>query len=196
MSDEKKQNLAELARKKRYMHLIEKLHAGKPLTKQEIRELEEFETEPIEPAVVKTMEEVAKVMDVSYRTVQRWRKDGMPTTPEGFYDLDAIQAWHDGRIGGDGESEGKAYWDEKIRKYKATLLEIELSKTKGELVASEEVERGRIARIIAVKRSFLALPSRIAPILAMKEPREIETLLYEALSAIIDEFAGVRHDNA
>jgi phage terminase Nu1 subunit (DNA packaging protein) len=137
------------------------------------------------------MEEVGKVMDVSERTVQRWKKDGMPVTAEGYYDLDAIKAWHDGRGIVDGEeTEGKAYWDEKIRKYRATLLELDLKKATGELVSREEVERGRIARIIAVKRSFLALPTRLAPVLAMKEPREIETLLYEAVAEIIDDFAG------
>ena len=34
-----KQNLADIARKKRYLHLIEKLHSGTPLTKVEIKEL-------------------------------------------------------------------------------------------------------------------------------------------------------------
>lgn len=189
--ENKKQNLAELARKKRYLHLIEKIHSGKPLSKPEIRELEEFENEPQDPTVVTTMEEVAKVMDVSYRTVQRWKKDGMPVTAEGFYDLDQIKAWHDDRgINENEEIEGKAYWEEKIRKYKATLLELDLKKAIGELVSKEEVEKGRIARIIAVKRSFLAIPTRLAPVLAMKEPREIESVLYEAIAEIIDEFAG------
>ena len=35
-----KQNLAEIARKKRHLHLIEKMHNGKALSKQEIAELE------------------------------------------------------------------------------------------------------------------------------------------------------------
>ena len=191
-----KQNLAELARKKRYLHLIEKMHSGTPLTKPEIRELEEFEAEPLDPTVVKTMEEVAKVMDVSYRTVQRWKKDGMPVTADGFYDLDAIRIWHDERGIIDGEeTEGKAYWEEKIRKYKATLLELDLRKATGEVISSEEVDRGRITRIIAIKRSFLALPTRLAPALAMQEPREIEAILYEAIAEIIDEFAGVVNEN-
>lgn len=56
----------------------------------------------------------------------------------------------------------------------------------------DEVEKGRIERIMVVKRSFLALPTIMAPLLAMREPREIETLLYEAIAEIIDEFAGVR----
>jgi phage terminase Nu1 subunit (DNA packaging protein) len=193
---EVKQNLADLARKKRYLHLIEKLHSGTPLTKTEIRELEEFEAEPLDLTVVKTMEEVAKVMDVSYRTVQRWKKDGMPVTSDGFYDLDAIRIWHDDRGVSDGEeTEGKAYWEEKIRKYKATLLELDLKKAIGELISSEEVQRGRITRIIAVKRSMLALPTRLAPVLAMQEPREIEVILYEAISEIIDEFSGDADEN-
>ena len=191
-----KQNLAELARKKRYLHLIEKMHSGTPLTKPEIRELEEFEAEPLDPTVVKTMEEVAKVMDVSYRTVQRWKKDGMPVTADGFYDLDAIRVWHDERGITDGEeTEGKAYWEEKIRKYKASLLELDLKKATGELVSREEVERGRITRIIAVKRTLLALPTRLAPVLSMQEPREIEAVLYESIAEIIDEFAGDVDEN-
>ena len=35
---EQKQNLAEIAKKKRHLHLIEKLHNGKALTKQEIEQ--------------------------------------------------------------------------------------------------------------------------------------------------------------
>ena len=172
----KKQNLAEIARKKRHLYLIEKMQSRKPLTAQEIAELEQFEAEPLGPAVVKTMEEVAKVMDVAYRTVQRWKKDGMPTTKEGFYDLDEIKVWHEQR--NLDQAEDRAYWNTKILKHKATLLEMEVKKATSELMPREEVERGRIARIIAVKRSFLALPTR-----------EIEAELYQAIIEIIEEFA-------
>jgi phage terminase Nu1 subunit (DNA packaging protein) len=190
MSD--KQNLAEIARKKRYLHLVEKLHSGKALTKQEIKELEDFEAEPLDATVVKTIEEVARVMNVSYRTVQRWKKDGMPVGEDGYYDLEEIKAWHDEKEGITPASEGKFYWEERIRKCKAELLELELKKVTGELLPKDEVESGRAARILAVKRAFLALPTRMAPKLAMKESREIEVLLSEAIGEIIDEFAGVR----
>lgn len=189
MGEVKKQTLADIARKKRYLHLIEKMHSGVPLTKPEIRELEEFEKEPQETTIVKTAVDVAKVMDVSERTVYRWRNDGMPVTKDGYYDLEKIRVWFEAREAS-GNTEGKAFWEEKIRKYKATLLELELKKVTGELVSRDEVERGRIVRVIAIKRSFLALPTRLAPVLSMKEPREIEAELYEAISEIIDEFAG------
>jgi len=191
---EQKQNLAEIAKKKRHLHLIEKLHNGKALTKQEIAELEQFEAEPLAPTVVKTLEEVAKVMEVSYRTVYRWKKDGMPVMGDGFYDLEQIKMWHTQRRDKNKNpaTEGKDFWDEKIRKYKAAMLELELKKATGDFVSRDEVEKGRIARVIAVKRTLLALPTRLAPALAMKEPREIEVALYESLSEIIDEFAGTR----
>ncbi|MFA4905055.1 MAG: hypothetical protein WC645_00975 [Candidatus Margulisiibacteriota bacterium] len=191
---EQKQNLAEIAKKKRHLHLIEKLHNGKALTKQEIAELEQFEAEPLAPTVVKTLEEVAKVMDVSYRTVYRWKKDGMPVMGDGFYDLEQIKVWHTQRKDKNKNraTEGKDFWDEKIRKYKAAMLELALKKATGDLVSKDEVEKGRIARVIAVKRTLLALPTRLAPALAMKEPREIEAALYESLSEIVDEFAGTR----
>jgi hypothetical protein len=111
----------------------------------------------------------------------------MPTTKEGFYDLDEIKAWYEQRKVD--QAEDRAYWNTKILKHKATLLEMEVKKATFELMPREEVERGRIARIIAVKRSFLALPTRMAPVLAMKEPREIEAELYEAIIEIIEEFA-------
>lgn len=190
---EQKQNLADIARKKRYLYLVEKLHTSDPLSKQEILELEGFEAEPLEPTIVKTMEEVAKVMEVSYRTVQRWKKDGMPTTQDGFYDLAAIKTWHDERIGeADDEEESKTFWDINILKKKASLLDLKLRKEEGELISREEVEKDMIEKIIAAKRAFLALPTRLAPVLAMKEPREIEAVLYESIGEIIDEFAGVK----
>jgi len=92
-----KQNLADIARKKRYLHLIEKMHSGTPLTKPEIRELEEFEKEPEAPTVVKSAEEVAQFMDVSERTVYRWRNEGMPVTKDGYYDLERIRVWFEER---------------------------------------------------------------------------------------------------
>jgi len=188
------QKLAEIARKKRYLHLVEKMHRDKTLTKQEIDELAEFEAEAAGSTVVRTMNEVAKVMEVNERTVQRWKREGMPVTKDGFYDLNEIKSWQNEREGNaQRQTEGKAYWEAKIREYRAGKLKAELEKINEALLSREEVEQGRLMRIIAVKRSFLALPTRIAPTLAMKEPREIEAILYEAIGEIIDEFAGEKN---
>lgn len=188
-----KQSIAELADKRRYLYLIEKMQRG-ALTRSEIAELRRYEAGPLPDTIVKTAEEVAKVMEVTYRTVQRWKREGMPVTKEGFYDLEEIKTWHLSTLSKGKRAKGKDFWDEKISKFKAGLLELELFKTSGMLLPKEEVERDRINRIMAIKRTFLALPTRMAPVLAMKEPREIEALLYEAVCEIIDEFAGVKQD--
>jgi len=188
-----KKSLAEIAKKKRQLYLYNKLQSGKPLSVSEIKEIEAFEGSPLSPGVVRTQGEVAQALGVDKRTVERWANQGMPVTSEGNYDLLDIKAWRMTKqcCKNLGETE-KEKWDIEYRKNKALLIKIEYEKTLGQLMSRDEVEKGRIARIIAVKRSFLALPTRLAPILAMREPREIETILYEAIVEIIEEFAGVR----
>ncbi len=187
---EVKQNIAELARKKRHLHLIEKVQAGKALTKQEISELEQLEAEPLAPTVVKTMEEVAKVMDVTCRTVQRWKQEGMPSTKEGFYDLEEIKSWHVQRNQKYKEQDGRAYWDEKISQYKAELLRLELKRATSEVIPyREHVEIVR-EQVRGIKMGFLRLPRYIAPRLYQQEPKVICEILDNEIRLIINQFAG------
>ena len=192
-NEQEKKSIAELAKKKRQLYLYNKLQSGKPLSVSEIKEVEAFEASPLSPGVVRTQAEVAHALGVDKRTVERWSGLGMPVTSEGNYDIMDIKAWRmtRQRYRNLGETE-KDKWDIEYRKNKALLMKIEYEKTLGQLISREEVQKGRIARILAVKRSFLALPTRLAGVLAMKEPREIESILYESICEIIDEFAGVR----
>jgi len=192
-NEQEKKSIAELAKKKRQLYLYNKLQSGKPLSVSEIKEVEAFEASPLSPGVVRTQAEVAHALGVDKRTVERWSGLGMPVTSEGNYDIMDIKAWRmtRQRYRNLGETE-KDKWDIEYRKNKALLMKIEYEKTLGQLISREEVQKGRIARILAVKSSFLALPTRLAGVLAMKEPREIESILYESICEIIDEFAGVR----
>ena len=191
---EQKKSLAEIAKKQRYLYLVENLQRGKTPTKQEVAELEKFEAESLPSMVVQTYQEVAKVLEVSIKTVQRWKKEGMPITKDGYYDLEQIKDWQKKRIEESEkyDRESKAYWDQKLLKGKVEKIELEIKKLREVLVSKEEVEQERVTRIMAVKRAFLALPTSLASVLAMKEPREIQTTLYEAIGEIIDDFAGVK----
>jgi len=194
-NEAEKKSIAELAKKKRQLYLYNKLQSGKALSVSEIKEVEAFEASPLSPGVVRTQAEVAQALGVDKRTVERWAGLGMPVTSEGNYDLMDIKAWRmtRQRYRNLAETE-KDKWDIEYRKNKALLMQIEYEKIAGQLISREEVEEGRIARIIAVKRSFLALPTRLAGVLAMKEPQEIESILYEAIVEIMDEFAGVKKE--
>ena len=39
----------------------------------------------------KRIADVVAMLKVSYRTVQRWKRDGLPTTKDGFFDLDEVR---------------------------------------------------------------------------------------------------------
>ena len=189
--DNNKIDVISMAKKKRHIHLLEKMHKGKSLTSGELGELERFEGKPLPPGIVRRQEDVAKALKVSLRTVQYLARDGMPKTEHGYYDLAEIQKWRLGKSkGGDKlDKKNPSDWDEEYRKRKAQLMELQYKEATGELLPREEVERGRVARILAVKRAFLALPRAAAPQLVGLEPREIEAFLMERVRDIITRFA-------
>lgn len=188
---DKQPDILTMARKKRHIHLLEKIQKGKSLSSRELRELEKFEGTPLPPGVVKTQEEVAKAFHVSTRTVQYWIRDGIPRTKKGFYNLIEIQAWRKVKKQQRKSKKiiGKEEWDAKYRKYKAQLAEVELKKAYGQVVSRKEVEKGQVARILVVKRALLSLPKVIAPVIGGMEPREIQVYLTAKIKEIIDEFA-------
>ncbi len=189
--DAQKLSVVDVARRKRQVYLLEKLKNDKPLTRAELSELEKYEAS-LPEGVVATQEEVARVFGVSTRTVQYWVRDGMPVKPDNTYSLLEIENWREvTKNGSTGRNKGeKNLWQSKLSeiRYKRELLTYR--KELGELVSSEDVERGFVTRIMITKRSLLSLPTRLAPLLSMKEPREVEVILYNALGEVIDEFAG------
>lgn len=183
--------LVEVAKKKRQIHLLDKLQKGKPLSTAEIRELEQFEGGSLPPGVVRTQGEVAKALRVDKRTVERWVSDGMPREPEGYYNLIDIQAWRlvKNEKESDPDEKKKIKWDIKYREYKARLAEFELKKAYGQVINRELVEAGMIARILAVKSALWALPKVVAPVVAGMDSREAEAYLRERVKEIFLQFA-------
>ena len=193
--------LVEVAKKKRQIYLLNKLREG-TLSTAEIRELEQLEGGgALPPGVVRTQGEVAKVLRVDKRTVERWVSEGMPREPEGYYNLIDIQAWRmvKNEKENDPDEREKIKWDIRYREYKARLAEFELKKAYAQVLSKEVVEAGRIARILAVKSALWALPKVVAPIVVDMEPREVEAYLRERVKEIFIQFAereDVKKQNA
>lgn len=198
MTDEEKglleqngKGLVEVAKKKRQIHLLDKLQKGKPLSTAEIRELEQFEGGALPPGGVRTQGEVATALRVDKRTVERWVSDGMPREPEGYYNLIDIQAWRlvKNEKENNPDEKEKIKWDIKYREYKARLAEFELKKVYGQVINRDLVEAGMIARILAVKSALWALPKVVAPVVSGMDPREAEAYLRERVKEIFMQFA-------
>jgi len=187
MNAPSKPNLLEIAQKQREVKMLEKIQRGIPLTQSEMKELAKYQNGDIAPGTVTSIEQVAKVFEVTPRTVSNWVKEGMPKK-DNRYDLVEIQSWRFHRRHATKNGE-EINWDAKYREYKARLEEGKFKAMIGELVPMREVESGLIEVSIAIKRALLSLPRTVAPRLVGLEPREIEGIIRERVEEIIKLFA-------
>ena len=189
----KQQNIVELMKKRRHIHLVEKGAMGKSstpsLTRSEIKELESMESPP-SPILLNSQEQIAKLLGRTVRTVQRLIKEGMPVTPQGKYDPIEIRSWLLLREKKKTEKgRGKEFWEAKYREYKAKLAEITLKQQRGELIYRSSVERQFIMTSLALKNGFLGLANSLPPVLHGKEPTEIQVILKDRIGEVCNMFA-------
>lgn len=178
-------NVLATAKKKRHLALLQKLKSG-TLTRAEINELGELEKDTTEPGIVQSQADVAKAFGVKKRTVEYWVENDMPKRDDGTYSLIDISAWRSKPKEEKPKEEG---WDDKYRKAKAELAQLNLAEKRGLLIAREEVDAANVAKVLAVKRALLAIPKQIAPSLAGREAREIQARLTARLEEVIARFA-------
>ena len=190
-----KPNLIEMAKKRRHLHLVEKLARGKSstptLSRTEINELKKYEGDSNSFGTVDTQEKVAKIFGVSTRTVQNWVRDGMPITSQGDYDLIEIRAWKILRNQKHRKKDKKNAidWEERYREYKARLAEIILKKALGELIPLETIEKELIQIFTAIRQNLLALPNQLAPQLIGLDIRQVSILLTSRIQETISNIA-------
>ncbi|MFA6636192.1 MAG: hypothetical protein WCV56_03670 [Candidatus Omnitrophota bacterium] len=182
-----KGDLAEVARRKRYISLLEKMKWSKPLSPAEIRELERYQKGPVRSGQVESVEEVAKAFSVSVRTVFNWIRDGAPVEADGTYDLLAIQAWKISRTPGKSKAGEKEQWDVEYRRIKFLLAEIEYKHKLGELLPREEVEDGVLRLFTEARKRFQFLPQRVAPQLEGMDVHARAALLTDRVNEICND---------
>ncbi len=197
--DEKSQNIIEIARKKRYISLVEKLSSGS-LSAKELKELEEFEkterkneSDIIDGTV--DLPTISVYLEKSPRMVRRYIKQGMPVirdsqgeisrfkVGEVFKWLYASQNPEDGT---------KDFWENEYRKNRAKLSELELKEKERELIPFADHVSIIKNQIRGIKSGFLRLPKYIAPKLQHEDPKVICEILDMELRGIINQFAGVK----
>jgi hypothetical protein len=151
---------------------------------------EKKKLDPKKREIIKDIEELAETMRVSVRTIYRWKKKGMPVTEDGYYDFISVMLWNKKRLGliPTTEKDGEPHWRMMNVKNKALILGLKVKTLEGKLLPKEEVKLREFMRVMEIKNTFLNLPRIIAPELAMKNPEEIEVILYNAISKAVDDF--------
>lgn len=117
-----------------------------------------------EPApLVQTLSAVAQHFDVSEKTAQTWRKQGMPRLEDGRYDLAAIEAWRVARFAprAGGGDEDRAGLETDIARIRRDKEQIKLDQLRGTTAPTNISERV-LARTIGVATTQLEdLPDQL-----------------------------------
>ena len=125
------------------------------------------------------------------RTVRRWVEAGMPRTEDGKYIRQMLDIYKANEGSKASEHKDKKLIAEvDVKQTKAELMQMELAEKKGELISRDEVQKGIVRKIIAVKRALLGLGRNLAPRLAMKNEREIKKKIDKEVREIIAAFAA------
>jgi len=189
-----------IAQRQRYAHLIEKMKVGKSLSKSEIDELAEFDGKVASPKqadvnveqLLKTQRQAADYANVNTRTIRRWLSNGMPTSAEGYYIKGILDFFKNNESRAPNENRQRFLKAEAdLKETKSELANIELRIKRGELIESAEIEAGRVARILAVKRAFRGLGRNLALRLSKMggNPSGIQKAIDAKIREIIEEFA-------
>ena len=136
--------------------------------------------------------DVCLLLGVSRMSLLEWERDGLPRNEDKSYRWAEVWEWvreRWSRAKRAEEEEGERDDDEDMvrwRKARADLAEIEVAKKRGELVPTAEVtaEVGRL--LVEFKGNLLALPQRLAPRLARREPRAVADELERAIRSVLE----------
>lgn len=149
------------------------------------------------PRFAKNQVELAQILKVERKTIQRWRAE--PFFPKaasnGTWDVHAVREWalSRGKLSTDAQPEEEKYQLE-VRRLKAVCerLELALEVDRGDFIPKSEVYRQVAQMLGAVKSQLLRIPSMLAPqLLPIEDPVEMQSRLREA----IDEAMRALHED-
>ena len=142
--------------------------------------------------IVTGQKAAAEYAGVSVRTIRYWKAAGMPVAEGGGYIKGMLDFYK--------KSEGIQPTEEKKQAlsadadYKTTrarLLQMELDVRQGKLLPAEDIQAGRVARILTVKRALLGMGRKLAPQLArLTDERRIAAVINNECKDIIKSFSG------
>jgi len=187
-----------IAKKQRHIALLKKVNAGQALSKKEIAELELFEHPPaavkgdeiLHGKLFASQAAAARYADVTTKTIYNWKCAGMPMVGDQYAAmyLDDYKT-NQGSESSELQNRNKSLEGD-LKELKIQRLEIDIDVIRGGLVDIEEIEAGRIARILEAKSNLRNVGAKLAPRLKGKSMRQITKIINDELDNILRTFAG------
>jgi len=147
-----------------------------------------------------TRQEIADLFGVSHTTVDTWIRRGMPVVVKGSkgkawqINTASVSAWLEQRaqerVSGGDETDERELKRRKLAA-EAAKIELELARSRGELVPLKQLERALANTFAEVKTNMRAVPSRVATALIGEDSETrikqvILTEIDQALEALSD----------
>jgi phage terminase Nu1 subunit (DNA packaging protein) len=153
---------------------------------------------------VSSQRELAQAIGVSPRTVEGWRKGGMPREDDGSYSIAEVLRWKAER---DAELEARKSARRQVTEsddvdptqlnlndrnlyFDAKLKEEKLRAFRAKAMPVPHVQQLLRERAAALRKELMTLPRRLAPRCEGKRQAEIREMLEEALARVLDGYAA------
>ena len=137
----------------------------------------------------KNQTELAKVLGVDRKTIQRWRKEAgfPPPLSNGKWDISATKIWVKGQQKKDIDEELDLH-DLKIRHLKLMCekIEFEIKTKRGDYTLNEDVVRWVGDMVTEAKTTLLSIPSKLAPIVIGLDAPEAEQRIKESIDEALE----------
>ena len=140
-----------------------------------------------------TQKAAAAAVGVNVRTVQRWKKDGMPVIDLGGgrvgYTRAMLQKF---KKMAEGDEQNVKLKTEEIglKAIKRQTAAIDLGVKKGEYILAADVERDNAQKIIAARWVLLSMPDKLASSLVGKSRARIRQIIKDEVYHCLDVLAG------
>ena len=131
-----------------------------------------------------TSGDFASLFEVSRRTVESWKREGMPHLKRGILLLEGVRWWRAERFKElDGLKEARI----KKERAKAKIAELDAAEREKSLIRREEAIQWVSLFLIEIKQAIWTLPRRFAAELAaLTDDKEIELLLQREVRRILE----------
>lgn len=193
----KKIDIVKTANQRRHLALLEKFKSKVDLSKSELAELSTYENQTssnpvpeVQGQVFDTQKEAANYAGVSTRTIRNWIAEGLPMVGKKYVAV-FLDAWkkNDGSQA-DEIKDRKNTGEAENKELKNVILRMQIANLKGDVIPTQEVEDGRIERILLVKTVLLGLARKLPPLLKDKTTREMTAVIKEEVEHCINIFSG------
>jgi len=197
----------EFAKRRRHLWLLSQAQGGaQPLSRNDIKELEqlekEFRADSLAPAdiekdqtsfaaeeLLNTRAEAAAFVSVHFKTIGRWVAEGMPRTSDKKY-IKSILLLYKER--GKDKASTKAEADQadaELKKVKAKLARRKLEQHEADFHDAGECNKRKAVQVKFLQRRLLGLPRKLENKLAQTDkPKKVNQILKKELVRIITDF--------